>query len=142
VIAALLGVVGGVVVGWRASGRMAAPAADARPVALFVLGVALGATCGLLVRTQGWLGGAPRAGVSASTEEHPRADDSRAGGLYGLPVAECARLRAAWQRGERELFVREFANSSIPRAKEIMARAGSDPETLILIVEVACTGRR
>lgn len=136
VIASLLGVGGGLVVGWRSTKGGTGGGIDARPAALLILGVAVAATAGLFARTVGPL--------AAVTVPAPAASGVAAArppvGLFGASADECAELRAAWGRGQPESFVRRFRTSSIPRAGELVSRV-SDPQTLALIMEVLCAPR-
>lgn len=140
VIAALLGVIGGIVTGSRSvAGEGGIGNIDAQPAAVLVLGIAVAATAGLAARAHGVFEPAGQTGrAAAAATSVPTA--SMHIGLYAIPLEECAELRAAWGRRQPESFVRQFEASSITGAKELARRIG-EPETLRLVVEAVCTPR-
>ncbi|HEU0204549.1 MAG TPA: hypothetical protein VFR86_29405 [Burkholderiaceae bacterium] len=137
VIASLLGIVGGVVVGLRSVPGYGTGGIDARPAALLVLGIAVAATAGLLARTHGLLAPPP---TTAAAGMQAQGGQPAQAGLFSMSLEECAELRGAWGRGQPAQFVRQFEASIVPQAKELAARI-PDPETLALIVEALCTPR-
>jgi hypothetical protein len=137
VIASLIGVAAGIVVTLQAIAPARAPSVDARPAALLVLGIALSASAGTLARTHHLL--EPRAQRQLAAIDVSEESKTYAGALFRVPVDECAQLRGYWTRGERDLFVGEFRNSTIPRAKELASKV-QNADILYLVVEAVCGG--
>jgi MFS family permease len=135
VIASLLSIAAGVLVTVPAitGGKRTYP--DAQPVALLVIGVALGASGGIVARTYALL--EPRRAAQEIAGTTTTDSQARAGVLFRVPVEECSLLRAHWSRGEKDLFVGEFRNSTLPKARELASRV-EDPAILNLVVEAIC----
>ncbi|GAB4267534.1 MAG: hypothetical protein Kow0092_20920 [Deferrisomatales bacterium] len=136
VLASLLGVAGGIVAGARGSAGDAPEATrgeglsrfDARPAAVLVLGIALGAPLGIVARTH-------RVFEPAGPEP---GKPSREGVLFALTVEQCETLRALAdfpnERAYRDVLA---ASGAWARALE---REVADTAKLKAIVEELCAG--
>ena len=105
---------------------------DARPLALLVVGVALGATGGVAVRAHDLL--APRA-TSGQAQQQGASQDQpfRHSVLFSVPGKECSELRTVG--AERIRFV--FRSSTSERIRSLGEQI-EDPRVLKTIAEVLC----
>ncbi len=96
VIAGIMGLLGGIGTGLASysKNRESQPILNLWPMALLGLGIALGATAGVYVRGQQYLG---------ASDPELRNDRVGSGALYSLDQASCTELRVAGIRGPADL---------------------------------------
>jgi hypothetical protein len=150
VIASLLGLGAGLVTGLRSirhpdrtAERGVTAAIDAGPAAVVVLAIALAATAGMTVRAHRLLEPAVVREAAWRAAAEGRLQDLAAAGahdavLFKVSQSECTALLSL--RGNEEAFVGELRASSLPGARQLVARIGS-PQTLVTVVEALCETR-
>ena len=136
VLTSILGVVAGVVSGISVFDDERTKFIDAWPLALLVVGVAVGGTLGVLTRTNNYLG--PMKIDSRETGPllagNGAAPDWQRGGLYSLDTTACNRLIGSpgFDLGGA------LQTSSFHWAPKVAEAFGDDPETMRKIVEILC----
>ena len=134
VLASLVGVAGGIVAGARSlgteseasGGKVGAAWADARPAAVLVLGIVIGAPLGIMARTH-------------QIFEAPGGDPSTPAGqgvLFGASAEECQRLRARLRSPNAQAFRDVLATTG--DWGRLLEAGISDTDTLKAIVEDLC----
>jgi len=135
VLASLMGVGAGLVAGLRGAGsgtgdtasRSGLSVIDARPAAILVLGIALGAPVGILARTHQLLEPA-----SSPT----RTDESVQGVLFNVTTEHCDRLRARARDSNEQAFRNALAGTS--EWGRLLEEHVADTRALKAIVEGIC----
>jgi hypothetical protein len=141
IITSLLGIAAAVVTGLHAirfdrgarQGDSSTPRVDARPAALLVLGIALAATLGILVRTHHLLEPRQPAGAVESSR-----NNQERGVLYGAYQDECNLVLGSATAGNYKAFITQLKASSIPCAREMVSQFQEDPLTLIPLIKTIC----
>lgn len=144
VLASLVGVAGGVVVGVRSVARKrgegpstAPTSVDARLAAVLVVGISLAAPFGIIARTHGMFERALP--VQTGQDEQGKSNQSTLrsqGVLFGIPVETCTRLRALAQHPNERAF-RDALASSGDWAR-LVEQGIAETATLRAIVEDLC----
>ncbi len=145
VLACLLGIAGGIVAGMRsvatgepeeAPNRKIGKWIDARPAALLVMGVALGAPLGVLARTHHVL---EPSEVRQPLPPSATASQIQAGQgvLFAVSASECAELVSMASNPNQAAFRAALKNSTIPWAKKLDEKV-QDTETLRTLVRTLC----
>jgi hypothetical protein len=138
VIAALLGIAGGIVTGLRTPKHSRADGSaepqtpiDARPAALLVVGVVVGATLGILVRTHHVL-------EPYDNGQQVASGPSSSGVLFAFTAGERSGLMDLVNARNHAGLVDQLQRSSLPMAKKIVSTYGHDPNALRAVVMVLC----
>jgi hypothetical protein len=129
VLTSILGIVGGAVAGFTALDAERLKIHSPWPVALLIVGIAVGGPLGILARTHD-LFGAPFA-ESRKTAEMERA---AIGVLYATGGKSCARLLGT----PDQYLVSALRTSPLPWAPRLAEALADDPEALRQVVEVLC----
>lgn len=145
VLASLLGIAGGIVAGMRsvdtadsveAPNRKTGKWIDARPAALLVIGIALGAPLGVLARTYHVL---EPSEVRQTLPPNATAIQIQAGQgvLFSVSASECAELVSMASNPNQAAFRATLKNSTIPWARKLDEKV-QDTETLRTLVRTLC----
>jgi hypothetical protein len=145
VLASLLGVAGGIVAGVHSvartqgdGGTVAPMSIDARPAALLVLGISLGAPFGIIARTHALFEKVTpvQSSKMAQTAKLPQSDLRSLGGLFGSLVETCDELRTLASYPNERAFRDALASKG--KWGQLIERNISDTGTLKTIVEDLC----
>ena len=123
---------------------------DAKPAAILVLGIALAAPCGIMIRTY-HVFEPPQQGIIASVSQSDSLDivtlsellklvkeNQEKGVLFSHYEEECKQILSYATMKNYSVFVEELRDSNIPGAKEMVLKYQNDPETLEFFLRTIC----
>lgn len=138
VIASMLGLATGVMLGLKQASGNTRPRADAVPVALLVISIAVTSPLGILARTHAVFGQIPAHRTVAGPKDGPQfASPWQVSGLFAVHIEACEDMMQAARIGDDAVFKAMLVDSDLPGAAKFAAKI-PDTETLKVIVEILC----
>jgi hypothetical protein len=149
IITSVLGLAAGLAVGMNASPRTKNTHLDARPAAILILGIALAAPAGIVVRTHHFLEphrtemAAKNNDSSALNKDTPNQarnfnNNQEKGVLFGVDQDECSQILSLGEMNNNKAFMRELRASHIPGASDMVDQFSNDTATLKSFVRIIC----
>jgi len=123
---------------------------DARPAALLVLGIALAAPCGIMVRTYHVFEPSQSGVVINKTQAGSleksllnellilKKEKQDQGVLFSQYEEECSLILSLATMGNYSAFMQELKRSKIPAAEEMVFKFQDDPESLEFFLKTIC----